>query len=317
MNPTPHENTENRTIALSIVIPVYNEEDTLAELLQRTLATCRAIKCPFEIILTDDGSSDTSPQLLQQAAEKEPEIISLLLNRNYGQHAAVFAGLAQSRGEIIITLDADLQNPPEEISKLFYEIEKGFDVVGSVRQNRQDSFFRRLSSALVNRIVQKSTGILMHDYGCMLRAYRRHIVDAMLTCEERSTFIPILANSFAASTTEIAVAHQQREHGISKYNFYRLIALQFDLLTSISIFPLRLLSLLGIILSSTGMTLGFLYTLLYVSNFQPGWGLVLFAALFLLTGLQFLGMGLLGEYLGRIYTDVRGRPRYYIKKTIL
>jgi len=183
---------------LSVVIPVFNEEACLPELLRRCLAACATTKLSFELVLVDDGSSDRSRELIEEASAQNPEqVAGVLLNRNYGQHAAVMAGFEQARGEFIVTLDADLQNPPEEIPHLVTKLAEGFDVVGTVRGDRQDSGFRKLSSAIVNRVVQKSTGVLMHDYGCMLRGYRREIVHAMLQCHERSTFIPILANSFA------------------------------------------------------------------------------------------------------------------------
>ena len=208
------ERTAEKAPVVSVVIPVFNEEACLPELLRRCLAAGTATGLSCEIVLVDDGSSDRSRALIEEAATAHSgEVVGILLNRNYGQHAAVMAGLEHSRGEIVVTLDADLQNPPEEIPRLVAKILEGFDVVGTVRQNRQDTLFRRLSSALVNRVVQKSTGVLMHDYGCMLRAYRRPIVRAMLQCHERSTFIPILANSFARSTTEIAVAHAPRDAG--------------------------------------------------------------------------------------------------------
>lgn len=304
-------------VFLSVVIPVYNEEENLDELFSRLLAACRALGRRFECVLVDDGSSDASPRLLQAAAMREPEVICLLLNRNYGQHAAVFAGMAQSRGEVVVTLDADLQNPPEEIGRLVAEAEKGADVVGTVRANRRDSLFRRIASALVNHLVRKSTGVMMHDYGCMLRAYRRPIVEAMLQCHERSTFIPVLANSFAARTAEIYVDHHLREHGDSRYGLLKLIALQFDLLTSMSTFPLRLLSLLGAVISVLGVGFGLLLGILRLS-YGPEWAeggvFTLFAVLFVFVGLQFMAMGLLGEYLGRVYHDVRGRPRYFVRE---
>lgn len=306
-------------MTLSVIIPVFNEEENLPELLRRTLAACRGITCPFELILVDDGSRDSSPHLLESAAAAEAEVVAVLLNRNYGQHAAVIAGMAQSAGRVVVTLDADLQNPPEEIPRLFAEMAGGVDVVGTVRQHRQDSLFRRAASAFVNRMVQKSTGVMMHDYGCMLRAYRRPIVDAVLQCSERSTFIPILANSFAATTREIEVAHHCREHGDSKYSVLKLVALQFDLLTSMSTFPLRMLSLLGIIISVLGIGFGTLLGILRLC-YGPEWGeggvFTLFAVLFVFIGFQFMGMGLLGEYLGRVYHDVRGRPRYFVEKTL-
>ena len=302
---------------LSVVIPVYNEEENLPELIRRCLSACGACRCAFEIILVDDGSRDDSRQIIARAAENHDEVIGVLLNRNYGQHAAVFAGLEQTRGEIIVTLDADLQNPPEEIPNLVQEMDRGIDVVGTVRLNRQDTFFRRAASALVNRMVQRTTGVMMHDYGCMLRAYRRSIVDVLLMCRERSTFIPILANSFAASTAEIPVRHAPRAKGVSKYGFLKLIGLQFDLLTAMSTFPLRLLSFLGAVVAALGIGFG---GLLIVLRFVYGaaWAaegvFTLFAVLFVFIGAQFVGLGLLGEYIGRIYHDVRARPRFFVQK---
>ena len=302
---------------LSIVIPVYNEQESLPEIIGRTLSTCRAAGDPFEIIFVDDGSRDGSRDILQKASMGNPEVKALILNRNYGQHSAIFAGLEASRGDIVVTLDADLQNPPEEIPNLVREIRNGFDVVGTVRQNRQDTWFRRKASALVNRTVQRATGVLMHDYGCMLRAYRRNVVDAMLKCAEHSTFIPILANSFAGSATEIPVKHCARTNGDSKYGLLKLISLHFDLLTSMSTFPLRLLSLAGIGMSFLGVGLGVLLAILRIA-YGAAWAadgiFTLFSALFVFVGAQFVGLGLLGEYIGRIYHDVRNRPRFFVRE---
>jgi undecaprenyl-phosphate 4-deoxy-4-formamido-L-arabinose transferase len=303
----------------SIVIPVFNEEACLAELLERVLATCRPLGRSFELVLIDDGSSDRSAELISVAAQAESEVVAVLLNRNYGQHAAVFAGLCQSRGEVVITLDADLQNPPEEIPNLLRETDAGADVVGTVRQNRQDSWFRRKASSLVNWMVRQTTGVMMQDYGCMLRAYRRPIIEAMQQCQERSTFIPILANSFARTTAEIPVQHAERQAGESKYGLWKLISLQFDLLTSMSTFPLRLLSVLGIVIAASGIGFGLLLILLRVV-FGAAWAgngvFTLFAVLFVFIGAQFVGLGLLGEYIGRIYNDVRARPRYFVQQVV-
>lgn len=306
-------------IDFSIVIPVYNEEANLPELLERTLRICRPLNRSFELVLIDDGSSDNSPAMITLAAETEAEVVAVLLNRNYGQHAAVFAGLCQTRGEVIITLDADLQNPPEEIPNLLRETDAGADVVGTVRQNRQDSWFRRKASALVNWMVRQTTGVMMQDYGCMLRAYRRPIVEAMLQCQERSTFIPILANSFARTTAEIPVQHAERLAGESKYGLWKLISLQFDLLTSMSTFPLRLLSFIGAAIAASGIGFGILLFILR-AVFGAAWAangvFTLFALLFVFIGAQFVGLGLLGEYIGRIYNDVRARPRYFVQQVI-
>jgi undecaprenyl-phosphate 4-deoxy-4-formamido-L-arabinose transferase len=311
---------DNRQSTISVVIPVYNEEKNLQELLDRCLKTCEGLDRAFEIILVDDGSSDGSRDMIRAGADQYPgKITGLLLNRNYGQHSAIMAGFAQTKGDIIVTLDADLQNPPEEIAKLVAKAEEGFDVVGTVRMNRRDTFFRRAASHMVNKAVQMSTGVDMHDYGCMLRAYRRRIVEAMLQCHERSTFIPVLANSFAARTAEIDVHHSRRSAGDSKYGLWKLINLQFDLLTSMTTFPLRLLNVLGVAISALGMGFGlflFIMRLIYGPDWAAAGVFTLFAILFIFIGAQFLGMGLLGEYIGRIYSDVRARPRYFVEEIV-
>jgi len=308
----------NDQTLLSVVIPAFNEVENLDELIARCLLACNKTGRPFEIILVDDGSSDGSAQKIESAAKENPgNVVGVFLNRNYGQHAAVIAGFEQSRGDIIITLDADLQNPPEEIPRLVEAIDKGYDVVGSVRRHRRDSLFRKAASAVVNKGVQKATGVMMHDYGCMLRAYRRHIVEAILKCREHSTFIPILANSFARSTTEIDVKHEPRKQGESKYNLMKLAMLQFDLLTSMTTFPLRVLSVLGGIISAAGIGFG-VFLLIMRMYYGAEWAaqgvFTLFAVLFIFVGAQFVAMGLLGEYIGRIYYDVRARPRYFVQR---
>ena len=311
---------DNQQSTISIVIPVFNEEENLEELLERCLNTCTGMERDFEIILVDDGSSDQSRNMITKAAEQNPgRIVGLLLNRNYGQHSAIMAGFAEARGDIVITLDADLQNPPEEIQKLVKKADEGFDVVGSVRMHRRDTLFRRWASLMVNKVVQMSTGVDMHDYGCMLRAYNRRVVDAMLQCHERSTFIPVLANSFAGASAEIDVDHAERSAGDSKYGLWKLINLQFDLLTSMTTFPLRLLNLLGVIISALGVGFGiflFVMRLVYGPDWAAAGVFTLFAILFIFIGAQFLGMGMLGEYIGRIYSDVRARPRYFVESVM-
>ncbi|WP_439894864.1 undecaprenyl-phosphate 4-deoxy-4-formamido-L-arabinose transferase [Pseudomonas syringae] len=305
---------------VSIVIPVYNEQQSLPELLRRTEAACARLRHDYEIVLVDDGSRDQSAEILQQAAERDgSRVVAVILNRNYGQHAAIMAGFEHCKGDVIVTLDADLQNPPEEIPRLIALAEQGYDVVGTVRNNRQDSVWRRWPSKLINLAVQRSTGVAMSDYGCMLRAYRRTIVDAMLACRERSTFIPILANSFARHTTEVLVEHAEREHGDSKYSPMRLINLMFDLITCMTTTPLRLLSIVGFSMAFLGLLFAVMLIVLRLIFGAP-WAengtFVLFAVLFVFTGGQFIGMGLLGEYLGRMYSDVRARPRFFIEKVV-
>ncbi|WP_423783631.1 undecaprenyl-phosphate 4-deoxy-4-formamido-L-arabinose transferase [Gibbsiella quercinecans] len=305
---------------VSVVIPVYNEQQSLPALIERITAACQQLRQAYEIILVDDGSSDDSAEILTEAAERPgSHIVAVLLNRNYGQHSAIMAGFNQAHGDLVITLDADLQNPPEEIPRLVSVAEEGYDVVGTVRANRQDSWFRKSASRVINMMIQRATGKSMGDYGCMLRAYRRHIVEAMLHCHERSTFIPILANTFARRTTEIDVEHAEREFGDSKYSLMKLINLMYDLITCLTTTPLRLLSVVGSVIALSGFTLAIvLIAMRLILGTQ--WGaegvFMLFAVLFTFVGAQFVGMGLLGEYIGRIYNDVRARPRYFVQKVV-
>ena len=305
---------------VSIVAPVYNEEANLDEMVKRCAAVGESLDCDYELILVDDGSADASAKLILDAADRHNgKVIGVLLNRNYGQHAAVMAGLAQARGDVVVTLDADLQNPPEEIPKLLALSAKGCDVVGSARMNRQDSFFRRAASKVINKAVQKATGVMMTDYGCMLRAYHRNIVDAMLQCHERSTFIPVLANSFARHPCEVEVEHADRSSDESKYSLMKLVNLQFDLLTSMTTFPLRLLSVVGGLLAVAGFAFSLLLLvtrLIYGADWAGEGMFTVFAVLFIFVGVQLLAVGLLGEYIGRIYHDVRARPRYFIHRVV-
>lgn len=306
--------------AVSVVIPVYNERDNLPELLERTLSACRGLGRETEIILVDDGSRDGSSEWLAAAAAAHPgEIKALLLNRNYGQHNAILCGFGAAQGDIMVTLDADLQNPPEEIGRLLAKIDEGYDVVGSVRQDRQDALFRKVFSGLINLMVRKTTGVRLHDYGCMLRAYRRRVVDAMLSCRERHTFIPVLANLFAKRVTEVPVAHAERSKGTSKYSMLKLVNLQFDLLTCMTTVPLRMLSWVGAAISAMSVGFGALLLALrfiYGAAWAGDGVFTLFAVAFFFIGAQFVALGLMGEYIGRIHADVRERPRYIVDRIV-
>jgi undecaprenyl-phosphate 4-deoxy-4-formamido-L-arabinose transferase len=307
---------------LSIVIPIFNEEANIEALWDRLSKVLTAhFSDPardWEVVFTDDGSRDRSLELLIGLAKTEPRISVVEFNRNYGQHSAIFGAFAIVSGQVIVTMDADLQNPPEEIPKLVAKIDEGFDVVGGWRQgrNQNDSLFRTLPSKLVNAVTRRTTGVKLHDYGCMLRAYRREIVEAMLLCKERSSFIPALANSFAKRIAEVPVGHAERAAGDSKYGIWKLINLQFDLLTSFSLLPLQMLSVLGVMVSFLGIGFGvylMIYRILHPEGSVQG-VFTLFAVLFIFVGAQFLAFGLLGEYIGRIYQEVRDRPRYVVKK---
>ena len=302
---------------VSVVIPVYNEEATLPALFPRLYSALDALGRPYEIILVDDGSRDKSMEILRAQAQHRPDRIRVVeLSRNFGQHPAILAGFSIAKGDVVVTLDADLQNPPEEIGKLVAKFDEGYDVVGGVRQDRQDTVFRRAASWLVNLVTVRITGIRMSDYGCMLRAYSREVVDLMVKSEEHSTFIPALAQSIARHPTEVPVAHSERSAGESKYSFYRLIRLNFDLMTGFSVVPLQLFTLFGFVTASGGLLFG---VYLLVRRFillrasEADGVFTLFALAFLVMGVLMAGLGIVGEYIGRIYQEVRGRPRYLIR----
>jgi undecaprenyl-phosphate 4-deoxy-4-formamido-L-arabinose transferase len=302
---------------LSVVIPVYNEEQSLAELHARLAATLREAGFTWEVLYVDDGSRDGSWPLLTGIHQADPGHVRLVrFNRNYGQHMAVFAGFERVRGQVVATLDADLQNPPEELPKLVAKVEEGYDVVGGWRRSRRDSWLRRLPSYVINRITSRVVGVQLKDYGCMLRAYRRQVVDAMNSCRETSSFIPALANLFAQDVAESPVEHAQRRRGLSKYGPLRLLRLNFDLMTGFSILPIQLVSLLGSLVALMGLAFGlFLFLRRLVVGPEVEGVFTLFAILFVFVGLQILGVGLIGEYVGRIYREVRQRPRYLVRET--
>ena len=299
---------------ISIVIPVYNEEAVLPALIGRIYAVLDAMDEPYEIIFVNDGSIDRSAHLLTEQFHRRPDVTRVVLfNGNFGQHMAILAGFAHVRGQIAITLDADLQNPPEEIPRLVAAVRAGHDYVGTYRRDRQDTFFRRYASRVINVLRERTTHIRMTAQGCMLRAYDRSLVDTINACREVNTFIPALAYTFAATPTEIEVAHESRHAGESKYSLYGLIRLNFDLVTGFSIVPLQWFSLIGTVLS---LASGALFVLLAVRRFVLGAEVegvfTLFALQFFLTGIMLFGIGLMGEYVGRIQQEVRRRPRYRI-----
>ncbi|MEO6194859.1 MAG: glycosyltransferase [Thermoanaerobaculia bacterium] len=304
---------------LSVVVPVYNEEANLPELLDRLTGTLAPLGRPYEIVLVNDGSRDRSLPLLREAAARDPHLVVVDFNRNYGQHAAVFAGFEVSRGEVVVTLDADLQNPPEEIPKLVAKIEEGFDVVGSIRVHRQDTLLRRVASKIVNRMTAVATGVQLTDYGCMLRAYRQPVAKLLAASNEVSTFIPVLADLFAGRVTEIPVAHSERLHGESKYSIWKLFRLQFDLMTSFSVLPLRVTMGVGVVMAVAAFLTAMVLIagrLIYGQEWAVSGIFTLFSLVFFFLGVQLFAIGLLGEYVGRIYQQVRDRPRYVIRQVI-
>ena len=306
---------------LSVVIPVYNEEEGLPALFARLYPALDALGRTYEVIFVNDGSRDRSAALLREQFAKRPDVTRVvLLNGNFGQHMAIMAGFERTRGERIVTLDADLQNPPEEIARLLAKMDEGYDYVGGVRSERHDNAFRRYGSRAMNRLRERITRIRMSDQGCMLRAYSRPIIDAINSCREVSTFIPALAYTFAHRPTEVEVAHEARAAGTSKYSVYKLIRLNFDLVTGFSVVPLQMFSLFGIGVSVIAVLV---YLVVMIQRALAGEPLDTLRTFwdrdilqFFLIGIVLFGLGLVGEYVGRIYQQVRERPRYLVQAVL-
>lgn len=299
---------------LSIIIPVYNEEQGLQALFERLYPALDELQVAYEVVFVNDGSRDRSAAILREQFQKRPDVTRVILfNGNFGQHMAIMAGFEHSRGQRMVTLDADLQNPPEDIGLLLAKMDEGHDYVGSIRRQRNDTLWRRVASVAMNELRERITRIKMTDQGCMFRAYDRHIVDAVNSCQEVNTFIPALAYNFAQNPAEVTVGHEERAEGESKYSLYSLIRLNFDLMTGFSLMPLQIFSMIGMAVSVIS---GALFLLLAARRLiigpEEGGLFTLFALMFFLIGIALFGIGLLGEYIGRIYQQVRHRPRYLI-----
>ena len=302
---------------ISIVIPFYNEEANISALLKRLFDALQVIPEPWEVVCVNDGSRDATLKLLMEERGRRKGMVVADLARNFGQHAAVMAGFRVSRGQWVITLDADLQNPPEEIPKLLDAFRKGHDLIGTIRQGRQDTLFRKFASRITNRLITRMSGISLQDFGCMLRGYSREVVDGILGNPEYRTFIPALATFFARNPVEIPVRHEERAGGSSKYSFLKLLSLQLDLMLGFSMWPLRILFFAGTVIAMLGLILGVVILAMRL-YFGTGWAaegvFTLFAVLFFIVGGQFFALGLIGDYIGRIFQAVRGRPSYVLKE---
>jgi undecaprenyl-phosphate 4-deoxy-4-formamido-L-arabinose transferase len=303
---------------ISVVIPVYNEEGNLEKLYERLTKVLDSLQKPYEIIFTNDGSKDRSIKILEDFYNRRPKQIKVIdFKGNFGQHMAVMAGFKLSSGDIVVTLDADLQNPPEEIPKLIALMEQGHDLVSGIRATRKDSLFRKYASLLKRKIVAKITKINMSDDGCMLRAYGRNVIDILNETEESAVYIPALAYTYSTNPAEVLVAHEERNVGKSKYRFYDLLRLYFNLVAGYSLVPLQFFTFLGVIISILS-TLFFVFLIIRRLIIGPeAQGLfTLFAIAFFLIGIVLMGMGVMGEYIGRIYQEVRKRPRFVIKRIL-
>jgi len=303
---------------LSIVIPVYNEEAVLPTLFARLYPSLDALNLAYEIVFVNDGSRDRSAALLRQQFERRPrETRVVLFHANFGQHSAIMAGFSYARGDYVITLDADMQNPPEEIGKLVAKLDEGYDYVGTIRQQRQDVLWRRVFSRAINKLRERITPVRITDQGCMMRGYARSVVTALNHTREINTFIPALAALYAMRPVEVPIAHEERYAGQSKYSMYSLIRLNFDLVTGFSVVPLQLFSMIGMAVASlSALLVIFLFVRRIILGPEAEGVFTLFGVVFFLIGVTLFGIGLLGEYVGRIYAQVRERPRYIIEAVL-
>lgn len=318
MNPKPEKNGQEPAPGVSVLIPVYNEEDVLQLLFERLYPVLDSLGRSYEILFVNDGSQDGSAELLTRQYQLRPDVTRVFfLSANAGQHAALTAGFERARGDYVVTLDADLQNPPEEIPPIVAELDKGFDYVGTIRASRHDSKWRHLASRMMNRVRERITNIRMTDQGCMLRGYSRDIAQAIAESNESQTFIPALAYLYAARPTEITVAHDHRAAGESKYSLFKLIQLNFDLMTSFSSMPLQLISFTGIVVSFLSLLFVVYLAIrrIWIGPEVEG-VFTLFGIAIFLMGLLLFSVGMLGEYIGRINNQVRKRRRYRVAKVL-
>ena len=318
LNTDIKKSTQNQGIELSVLVPVYNEEDVLDLLFERLYPVLDEFGRSYEILFVNDGSSDGSAEILSGQFKKRPDVTRVVfLSSNAGQHAALIAGFQHAHGESIITLDADLQNPPEEIPAIVAEMDKGFDYVGSIRASRSDRAWRHVASRLMNSLREKITNIQMTDQGCMLRGYSREIALEIADSNESRTFIPALAYLYAARPTEITVVHEQRAAGESKYSLFKLIQLNFDLITSFSSVPLQLISFTGIVVSLLSLlfVIYLAFRRIFIGPEVEG-VFTLFGITIFLMGLLLFSVGMLGEYIGRINGLVRRRKRFRVASVL-
>ncbi len=308
---------------LSVVIPVYNEEENIEILHGRLSNALQSMKDDYEIIYVDDGSNDRSLEILERIQREDNHVLVLSMRRNFGQTAAFAAGFDFARGDVIVTMDADLQNDPDDIPRLI-ELMKDYDLVSGWRKDRKDPFFsRRLPSMIANWLISRVTGVKLHDYGCSLKAYKKDIVKNLRLYGEMHRFIPAVASWYGVRIAEVPVKHHPRLRGKSKYGISRTFKVLLDLITvkflqSFSTKPVQFFGSLGLLSTFFGMI-----TLLYLFFLKLLYGasignrpLLILGVLLVIIGIQFIGMGLLGEMLVRVYHESQRKPIYVLKKVI-
>lgn len=303
---------------LTVVIPVYNEEESLDNLSNRLMPVLEKLGCSYEVIYTNDGSTDKSIEVLRKLHQQYPQHVRVInFQGNFGQHMAIMAAFEHSKGKVIINLDADLQNPPEEIPKLLEKIKEGHDVVGSYRLKRNDHQWRHYGSRFANWVRGRITNVNMKDQGCMFRAYTRPIVEQVVAGRESSIFIPALAWKYAKNPAEVGLKHEARHEGKSKYGLYELIRVSIDLATSMTLVPIQMVTFFGVVVSFFSfLFVIFLLVRRVIVGPEAEGVFTLIALVILLIGVAIVGIGIIGEYVGRTYQIISGRPRFVIEEII-
>lgn len=310
---------------LSIVIPLYNEEESVSRLYDRLTKTLSKLKTDYEIIIVDDGSTDKSFGILKKFHDRDSRLKVISFRRNFGQTAAMSAGFDQAQGDVIVTIDADLQNPPEEVPKLLKKIDQGFDIVSGWRKKRKDRFLTRLiPSKIANFLISTLTGVKLHDYGCSLKAYRKEVVKNINLYGEMHRFLPAVASSIGVRVAEVEVSHEPRRYGKSKYGLSRTLRVFLDLimlkfLLSFQTRPIQIFGLTGIISGFIGGIIGvyLTYVRLILQQSIGNRPLLMLAVLLIVLGVQLVMMGLLGELLMRTYFESQGKKTYIIREKLL
>lgn len=314
----------NGQIDLSLVIPVFNESENLLRLHKEITDSCTALGKSFEIIVVDDGSWDDSFIILKKIQRQDSKVKIIRLRKNFGQTAALSAGFDHSRGDVIITLDADLQNDPNDFGSLLQKINEGYDIVSGWRVKRKDKFLsRRLPSTIANWLISRITRIKLHDYGCTLKAFRKDVIKNIKLYGELHRFIPAIASHMGVTITEVKVNHRPRQHGKSKYSLFRFIKVILDLLTvkfllSYSTRPLQIFGLIGLVSGTAGGLIGLYLTYVRIILKQgiSGRPLLLLSILLVVIGIQFITIGLLAEILVRAYHETLDKRIYFIQEII-
>ncbi|MBI1317961.1 MAG: glycosyltransferase [Candidatus Hydrogenedens sp.] len=303
-------------INISVVIPVYNEEGNLPELYERVTRVMEEMGRPYEFIFVDDGSLDRSLRMMTEFRGRDKRVRVIKLLRNFGQTAAIYAGFSQVRGQVVVMLDADLQNPPEEIPKLVAKVDEGYQAVSGWRTIRQDKIHRKVVSRILNFFIAKLTRTNMHDWGCSLKAFSRDFVDRLNTLSHHSRYLPADVGWLTPNVAEVAVDHAPRRAGETKYTPLVLIRTGFDLLVSVTAAPLQAIGVLGWLLALLGFVIAFLIAGAMLFGYDPGLFTMIMALSFFLSGVQLIAMGFLCEYVSRIYVEVQDKPYFIIKEEL-